>query len=288
MPIDLCVIDDYIKCEDFLKDIGLSHSFIKENISKGLRQKKLMAKSVLSLPDYILNHGEISSNYTGPEMKILYQDDEFLVIDKKYNIHSHPLKYNQYDNCLSFIRAIGYGKYLLVNNKRYDRGLLYRLDHTTSGVLFYCKNFNLYKRLREHYDDVIDKKIYLAIVSGEFKKNGIYDNYFKPTLKKGKKMKIIKDSAIKGSLSVELLSYNANYNLSLLKIELFSGVRHQIRAQLSHISYPILGDKLYSGDDGKRLFLHAYRYCLKYGGKIVDVKSDNLDLFENYFNKIEI
>ena len=46
--------------------------------------------------------------------------------------------------------------------------------------------------------------------------------------------------------------------LSFLKIKIYSGRTHQIRAHLSSIGFPILGDSLYGGDEAERIFLHAH------------------------------
>jgi len=59
------------------------------------------------------------------------------------------------------------------------------------------------------------------------------------------------------------VEYNAAADESLLSISLKTGLRHQIRARLAYLCYPIIGDELYGGVASERLFLHAESYKLK-------------------------
>lgn len=68
-------------------------------------------------------------------------------------------------------------------------------------------------------------------------------------------------------LEVQKLSFNERTNRSLLQVSLKTGLRHQIRVQLAHLGYPLIGDELYGGESSSRLHLHAYRYQFQYGGK---------------------
>jgi 23S rRNA pseudouridine1911/1915/1917 synthase len=66
---------------------------------------------------------------------------------------------------------------------------------------------------------------------------------------------------------------------SLLMIELKTGLRHQIRAQLSYLGFPILGDELYGGNKAERLYLHAWRYEWS-----EFVEDNHMDLFDRFFD----
>ena len=80
-------------------------------------------------------------------------------MDKPANLFVHPLVYDEKNNCLSFLRTYK-PAYLGVNSKNYDRGLLYRLDFETSGVLVYVKNEIAYQYLRENFKTIAKKKTY--------------------------------------------------------------------------------------------------------------------------------
>ena len=57
----------------------------------------------------------ICPSYDGLEMEVLYEDSKCIILNKSPGIHSHPLKYNERDNCLSFLRKRGYFEALKVN-----------------------------------------------------------------------------------------------------------------------------------------------------------------------------
>ena len=67
--------------------------------------------------------------------------------------------------------------------------------------------------------------------------------------------------------------------VSLVLVNLKTGLRHQIRAQLSFLGFPILGDELYGGRKAERVFLHALRY------EFSDIVEDsNAELFNIFFD----
>jgi 23S rRNA-/tRNA-specific pseudouridylate synthase len=169
---------------------------------------------------------------------------------------------------------------LCVNTHNYDRGLLFRLDYETSGVMVLAKNERFLKSMRENFDTAMKRKFYWAIVEGEFDKEGRWTHYFKPTGHKGTKQKVSEfetaDTHV-GTLSV--LKISSNQGKSLLLVNLKTGLRHQIRAQLSYLGFPILGDELYGGKQAERLFLHALRY------EFTDTVEDtNAELFNVFFD----
>lgn len=250
-------------------------------------KKKYTAGDVLTLPLDLINNGLISPIYAGPKLEILFEDELVLALNKPNNLHCHPLGYQEHDNCLSFLRSSNPSKYyeaLLVNSTSYDRGLLYRLDFATSGVLFYIKNQKLFNSLRTNFFALVKNKIYLAIVEGDFLQEGAHQHYLTPTGPKGAKMKVssapsTSSSSFFANLEVKKLKFGQEQNLSLLKIKLHTGIRHQIRAQLMHLGHPILGDTLYGGATSNIMYLHAYSYKIVSGDLEYQIVAPN-----NLFN----
>ncbi|MBP9674276.1 MAG: RluA family pseudouridine synthase [Bacteriovoracaceae bacterium] len=266
--VGLCFKDEAPTVEEALyKCFHLSKSQIKkQNFSANFLKKKVYAKMECHLPIDLINDKKINPEYTGTPLDIIYEDDSFLVLNKKIKVHSHPLNYSDTENCLSFLAEKGYDKILKVNFPNYDRGLLYRLDYETSGVLVYMKKESDLKLLRENFRNQIKEKKYWAIVQGDFDKEGDYRHFFKPSGPKGQKMQVFeeeKEGSFEGFLSIIKKSFNAKKNISLVEVELITGLRHQIRAQLAFLGYPILGDELYAGvSHHPRLFLHAHHYAV--------------------------
>lgn len=112
------------------------------------------------------------------------------------------------------------------------------------------------------------KKTYLVIVDGKFEK---YKDKLEDYLLKNEKnniSKVVKEGTKNSkfaSLDYEVLKYNEEINLSVLKINLHTGRHHQIRVQLSSRGHSIYGDQKYAGrGHGKQIALWAYKLCIKH------------------------
>lgn len=273
---------------DFLKKIlSLSQSSLKKlkqihNLNKKFLESSCTPKKEYSLPIEIINHGSINPHYTGSEVKLLKDEQSWLALSKPANCHIHPLDYADTNNLLSYLRKEGNYSCLNVNKNHYDRGILYRLDFETSGVVIIAKTDHLYNSVRDNFKFVSKRKVYFAVVKGEYLGADSLNHNLSTT---GKKVK--EDIEGKSAyLEVENLSYNKEKNISLLKISLKEGLRHQIRVQLSLAGYPILGDSLYGGDESDRLYLHAYEYFLEVNNEEIKV-NDRPDHFLEFFTDLD-
>jgi 23S rRNA pseudouridine1911/1915/1917 synthase len=186
----------------------------------------------------------------------LDETEEFIVMNKPPGVHCHPLSYCERDNCLSFLRE--QGEKLEANRFQYDRGLLNRIDKETSGVLIYCKDHELYLRARDSFSEIVKEKIYLARVQGNCESRGLIRNGLST------KAPVVKVSKRGQRAELEILegTYDSQTDSTILKIRLLTGLRHQIRVQLSYLGHPLMGDETYGGPKASRLFLHAYSYRL--------------------------
>jgi len=284
-----CFLNDYESFEEALRKVFLCSKSI---LSKYIENKKRLKQKVYARKEYaidfnLVNYLMINPDYKSKKLEILFENEKYLVINKIAGLHSHPQSYDEVDNCLSFLRAKSFSNLLQVNKNFYDRGLLFRLDKVTSGVLVYVKDENLLLKLRDHYFSLVKKKTYLAIVEGKLDQTFNLSHYFSKSQIKGRKIKVHDneiENSRQGACVVYPLKFNPLDNVSLIKIELKTGLRHQIRAQLSHIGFPILGDELYGGKSAARVFLHAYNYVINEPEAFLDVKSSSADLFESFFD----
>ncbi len=134
--------------------------------------------------------------------------------------------------------------------------IVHRLDKDTSGLVIFAKNQDTKNEFQNNWDKV--KREYIAIVEGKVPKQ---KDVLKSYLVEDKTYNVYstKDSK-KGKLAIteyEVLKQNNNF--SLLKINIKTGRKNQIRVQLSDIGHPIVGDKKYKSKTNilKRLALHA-------------------------------
>lgn len=252
--------------EPSLKDalqssIGCSGQLIKRHLSTKESKRQLRSRDTSRLPLDLVNNLQINPTYHGPEVRILREDADAIVLHKPPGVHCHPLRYTDTNTLLNFLAQEKKWEPLLINTGHYDRGLLYRLDEETSGVVVVAKTEQVYQDLRLNFSSKMKRKFYWAVVDGDFDQEGEWSHYFLATGIKGGKQKVSETQlpgAELGTLTVKKVQSLGGK--SLLLINLRTGLRHQIRAQLAHLGYPIVGDDLYHGSRAQRLFLHALRY----------------------------
>lgn len=267
----------------------LSGQWLKKyGVGKDWLQKPCHYKDEISLPIEVFNKGMISPFYDGPAPRIIKETDLFLVVHKPCRVHTHPLSYDDDLNMLSFLRSQDKFSFLDVNKSNYDRGLLYRLDFETSGLLILTNKESLYLEARSHFNERVKEKIYLCIVKGEVRSESELSSYLTKSSQNGEKMKVtnhvVNENSSLGKLSFKKIDYNPKEDTSLLMVNLETGLRHQIRAQLADNGHPILGDELYGGPKCDRLYLHCYRYQFQLGGMNYEFIDSDLGSFSLFFN----
>jgi 23S rRNA pseudouridine1911/1915/1917 synthase len=277
----LCFLSSHKSFKLALKHLlGCSNNQMKKCFSSKELDSSINNQEEVQIPIKLRNIGIVSvSNKSS--LKIVSEDENVLVLKKPCKLHCHPMNFGEVDNALSelrFLRSDGH-RLFSINKEKFDKGLLYRLDYETSGILIYIKNANHYSKLRNNFKLMVKKKIYLAVVEGEVTSMGKVTDHIIGSGPKGSKMKV--DPA--GDLAeLEILDskYNKKEDKTLLVIRLYSGLRHQIRIQLKNMGNPIVGDILYEGREGKRLYLHAYSYDIsELGGWTVEPDEDFIESF---------
>lgn len=265
--------------KDALKSLGFSGQKIKKHLPAKLLQKTVRPRDIFKLPLDLVNNLEINPYYEGGECHILFENDDYLAVHKPSGIHSHPHQYSDKNTVLNFLVTQNKWDSLLVNRDSYDRGLLHRLDFETSGVLLLTKKEGLLQSLRENFNSSMKKKVYLALVQGQFNQDGYHRQSFTSSGPKGEKQSLSHGADAQVAESEIYFLDNVGADQSLVMVILQTGIRHQIRAQLSSLGFPILGDTLYGGKEASRLFLHSWLYEWE-----ITVEDRNLELFSDFLD----
>ena len=253
---------------------------LKKFFSSKQLQRPVAAREILRLPLDLVNHMQINPVFKGPRPCVLSEDSLYIALHKPPGIHCHPLDYSDKDTLLNYLVDEKKFEALEVNRDHYDRGLLHRLDLETSGVVLLAKTDRVYQNTRNAFSTEVKRKFYWAVVNGSFDKEGLWTHHFRASGIKGSKQKVSDDPAeLSTAGTMAVMKVTENNGKSLLLINLKTGLRHQIRAQLAHLGFPIVGDELYGGIQAERLFLHALRY------EWMDVVEDpNAELFDRLFD----
>ncbi|WP_172575427.1 pseudouridine synthase [endosymbiont GvMRE of Glomus versiforme] len=204
---------------------------------------------------------------TEVNFEIIYEDENIILVVKEHNIEVHSSKSS---DCLN--NAVKYYLYQQDPDKYQEQtkslfiiNALHRLDKLTKGLVIYPKNPPAKKML---YNVINDKKKitkkYLAVCENNTKK--ALPNYISGYLWKDEKEKRMKFSPNPQQeqtkqCSMEIKKVDRGNNKLLLEITLHTGRKHQIRAILSYLGCPIIGDKKYESkiEIKNKIFLFAYK-----------------------------
>ena len=197
------------------------------------------------------------------KLKILYEDNHIIVVEKKPNIPSQSDKTGDID-MLTLVKNYIKEKYNKPGNVYI--GLVHRLDRPVGGIMIFARTSKSASRLSNQVREQIFKKKYLAVVDGKFEKNqGTLEDYLYKDERHNmsKVVKKEKKNAKLAKLDYKVLKYNPVKDLSLVEVNLHTGRHHQIRVQLSNFGHSIFGDQKYgTRGKGKQIALWAYELTI--------------------------
>ena len=170
--------------------------------------------------------------------KIIYEDDDVLVVDKPAGLLSEAK-----------------GEYCPERTLA-DFGLIaHRLDRDTSGVMILAKDELTQKFLKKQFQDRKVHKTYYAVVEGRPKLDEARIDLPMIRDKKRPTTFRVDPNGKKAETFYKVLK--TNNKRSLLELRPTTGRTHQLRVHLKYLGHPIVGDPVYGDGEGKRLYLHA-------------------------------
>ena len=182
-----------------------------------------------------------------PRVRILYEDDDLIVIDKAAGLLTIASEEVRFETAEAFLN-----KYLITRAVE----VVHRLDRDTSGVLVFAKTSYIREKLQELFAVHDIERVYVAIVYGKLKPPA---GTFRSFLVEDRDLRV--RIAPEGKEAITHYRTTASgHRYSMLEVTLETGRRNQIRVQLAEAGHPVVGDTMYGrGPDPEleRLALHA-------------------------------
>ena len=235
------------------KLLGLSRSVCADMITDGLvsQNGKVVSKSDRLMPEAYLevtlpqpkNRLEIVPVEV-EDFKIIYQDEDIIVIDKPAGVASHPSV--GWDGPTVPGALLALGIQIATSGAQERQGIVQRLDVGTSGLMTLAKSEVAYSRLKQAFRDRTVHKVYHAIIQGLADPlAGTLDAPIGRHPKAEFKFAVMND----GKHSVtHYETLEAFPSASLVEVVLETGRTHQIRVHFSAFRHPLVGDTMYGAD----------------------------------------
>jgi len=196
------------------------------------------------------------------DLRIVHDDDAFVVVDKPVGVAAHPSLGWTGPTVLGHLAGAGFR--ISTSGVPERRGIVQRLDVATSGLMVVAKSEHAYSKLKRAFKARTVDKTYHALVQGRLDPlRGTIDAPIARHLKHDYKFTVRSD----GRASVTHYETLEAYRFaSLLEIKLETGRTHQIRVHMSTLNHPCVGDLTYGADPVlarrvglSRQWLHATR-----------------------------
>ncbi len=271
-------------------------------VYKGIRKKRIKVNGKKSEANYVLSEGDVLELYINdeffeaekndgvdafktllPKIKIIYEDENIILVDKDAGISVHDDEKEKNNTLINHIKAYLYqkGEYVPNEENSFAPALCNRIDRNTQGIVIAAKNAIALRTMNEIIKNREIRKFYLCLAKGHFaEKEKTLKSYM---VKNEEQNRVyVHDKPIEGGkTAITHYKVLAQGRLtSLLEVELLTGRTHQIRAHLASIGHPLAGDGKYGTNEfNKKVNMKhqaLYSYKLTF-----DFKSENALFYLN-------
>ena len=235
-----------------------------------------------------------------PKLHIVYEDENILLADKKPGVLCHSAGVWDYNTLIANIQAYlaQKGEWRPKEENSFAPALCNRIDRNTGGIVIAAKNAEALRILNDKIRDREIEKYYLCAVQGRPKPpEGRLENYlFKDAQKNQVFVKQKPEPGAKTAVT-EYKLLRSKGPLSLVECRLLTGRTHQIRVQMAHAGWPLLGDGKYGRErfnkdyeeKGQALYSYKLRFDFPTDAGILnylrgrEFQVEKVDFVEKYF-----
>jgi 23S rRNA pseudouridine1911/1915/1917 synthase len=225
-------------------------------------------------------------SYKKYKIPVVYQDRDLIVVNKPAGLLTVPIPKSKSPNLEDALKQV-------LRHQSTSIKAAHRIDRYTSGLVVFAKNVPAHKNLVEQFKSQKPTRIYRALVWGNPKEEATLTHYLKRITDSFKNI-VTHEGDEEGTKAV--LSYRtlARYaDSAIVEIQLDTGLKNQIRAQMSEMGLPMVGERQYADlkprVQAKRQMLHAYRLEFDHPveSKRVETKCDAPHDFTDALNKLK-
>lgn len=201
-----------------------------------------------------VNLGHAREAVSHPKLRIVYEDDDLIVIEKRNGLLSVATDKQIMRTAYSIL-----SEHVKQEDSRNKIFILHRLDRETSGLMMFAKSEEVKVKIQSEWEKTVVERKYFAVVEGVVEKDeGVISTY----LTESKAMKVYVTTREEGKIAntgFRVLKRSVKNDLTLLELELETGRKNQIRTHMEYIGHPIIGDKKYGSKRALigRVALHA-------------------------------
>ena len=263
-----CLLMDFLQA----KMGGMAKASIKQLLSQ---RRVTVNNAIQTRHDTPIRRGEIVMIASGrgnvelrhPKLRIVYEDDALIVVEKKNGLLTVPVKADSKETTVFSILK----EYVRKQSHRNTVHVVHRLDRETSGLLVFAKSPELQEYMRTYWRQLVTKRTYVALVEGKLeKKEGKITSW----LTENPRTALVSSSPVDNGGQLAITNYKVlrESNLqtdeveldsaySLVELNLETGRTNQIRVHMASMGHPVVGDRKYGhGNESSpidRLCLHA-------------------------------
>jgi len=237
---------------------GKSHNALKAMLSRKqiyVNEVNVSQFNWLLKPNdiVVVNTSKESAELKHPKVKIVFEDESIIVIEKSEGLLA--VATDERKNELTAFSILL--EYLKKKDSRNRLFVVHRIDRETSGLIMFAKSKDIQLSLQKNWHKNVIERVYIAVVEGNINKD---EDSIVSYLSESKSFKIHSNKNDLGKKAIthyRLIQKSDHY--SMLKVELETGRKNQIRVHMQEIGHPIVGDKKYGASSSPigRMGLHA-------------------------------